>query len=119
MPYRNDSNTGLPGTAPNQFAQVGMGGSQGGGQFEQGESASGSLQSGQGGTSAEQEVFGSDTDGNASRDPGRPSGQAGDLDRPEGSSQLEQGQPRAHHDDEEEHARERLDRQRNEGNSSF
>jgi hypothetical protein len=67
MPYRKDSNTGLPGTAPNQFAQVGMGGSQGGGQFEQGEGQSGSLQSEQGGTTPEQEVFGSDTDGNASR----------------------------------------------------
>ena len=43
---------GTPGKAPNQFAQVGMGGSQGGGQFEQGENQSGSLQDGQRGTTA-------------------------------------------------------------------
>lgn len=51
-----DSKT--PGLAPNQFAQVGMGGSQGGGQFESGDGQSGSLQNQQGGTTTTQSVPG-------------------------------------------------------------
>ena len=47
MPYQGGK---IPGNGPNQFAQVGMGGSQGGGQFEQGDGQSGSLQDQQGGT---------------------------------------------------------------------
>ncbi|GGE01731.1 hypothetical protein GCM10011515_21760 [Tsuneonella deserti] len=47
---------GTPGNAPNQFAQVGMGGSQGGGQFEQDAGQSGSLQDQQGGTTTTRSV---------------------------------------------------------------
>ena len=102
MPYRKDSNTGQTGTAPNQFAQVGMGGSQGGGQFEQGEEQSGSLQSEQGGTTPDQEMFGSDTDGNASRG----AGSEGDFAEQEGGQQQqnqsrEQRSPGASDEDEE------------------
>ena len=53
MPYQGGK---TPGNAPNQFAQVGMGGSQGGGQFEQGEGQSGSLQNQQGGTTTTRSV---------------------------------------------------------------
>ncbi len=53
MPYQGGK---IPGNGPNQFAQVGMGGSQGGGQFEQGEGQSGSLQDQQGGTTTTQSV---------------------------------------------------------------
>jgi hypothetical protein len=86
MPYRKDSNTGQTGTAPNQFAQVGMGGSLGGGQFEQGEGQSGSLQSGQGGTTPDQEMYGSDTDGTASRG----AGSEGDFAQQSGGQQQQQ-----------------------------
>ncbi len=51
-----------PGTNPNQFAQVGSGGSLGGGQFEQGEGQSGSLQSGGGGTTPDQAAISTETD---------------------------------------------------------
>lgn len=50
MPAEDDG-TGT-GNAPNRFAQVGMGGSQGGGQFEQGEGQSGSLHDGTSGSPA-------------------------------------------------------------------
>jgi len=53
MPYQGGK---IPGNGPNQFAQVGMGGSQGGGQFEQGEGQSGSLQNQQGGTTTTRSV---------------------------------------------------------------
>jgi hypothetical protein len=53
MPYQGGK---IPGNGPNQFAQVGMGGSQGGGQFEQGDGQSGSLQDQQGGTTTTQSV---------------------------------------------------------------
>ena len=51
-----------PGTNPNQFAQVGMGGSLGGGQFEQGEGQSGSLQPGGGGTTPDQAAISTQTE---------------------------------------------------------
>lgn len=57
-----DSNSSSSGKAPNQFAQVGMGGSQGGGQFEQGEGRSGSLQDQQGGTTTRSTPLGEGTD---------------------------------------------------------
>ena len=59
MPYSSDSGgkaTPGQGNEPNQFAQVGMGGSQGGGQFEQGEGQSGSLQDQQRGTTTTESV---------------------------------------------------------------
>jgi hypothetical protein len=59
MPYSSDSGgktTPGQGNEPNQFAQVGMGGSQGGGQFEQGDGQSGSLQDQQGGTTTTESV---------------------------------------------------------------
>ena len=57
MPYDGKKEGGkIPGKGPNQFAQVGMGGSQGGGQFEQGDGQSGSLQDQQGGTTTTRSV---------------------------------------------------------------
>lgn len=59
MPFSSDSGgktTPGQGNEPNQFAQVGMGGSQGGGQFEQAEGQSGSLQDQQGGTTTTESV---------------------------------------------------------------
>lgn len=63
----------IPGNAPNQFAQVGMGGSLGGGQFEQGDGQSGSLQDQQGGTTTTRSVplsEGADADGAGSMQDG-------------------------------------------------
>ena len=59
MPFSKDSGgktTPGQGNEANQFAQVGMGGSLGGGQFEQGEGQSGSLQDQQGGTTTTESV---------------------------------------------------------------
>lgn len=81
----------IPGNAPNQFAQVGMGGSQGGGQFEQGEGQSGSLQDQQGGTTTTRSVPLGGTDTGAA---------GGDID-PNEIAQQEQAEPRAADFDEE------------------
>ena len=73
MPYQGGK---IPGNGPNQFAQVGMGGSQGGGQFEQGEGQSGSLQNQQGGTTTTRSVPLAETERgeNEERETGREGG---------------------------------------------
>ena len=83
MPAQDDG-TGT-GNAPNRFAQVGMGGSQGGGQFEQGEGQSGSLHNGASGSPANL------TDNSGNSDAARI--QAAEEGRSGG--QQEQAQPRS------------------------
>ncbi len=88
MPYQGEK---TPGKSPNQFAQVGMGGSQGGGQFEQGDGQSGSLQDQQGGTTTAASVPGAADAGNEGAGT---NGDFADQDRASGQQQQQQNQSR-------------------------
>ncbi|QDM40879.1 hypothetical protein [Altererythrobacter sp. TH136] len=84
MPYQGEK---TPGNGPNQFAQVGMGGSQGGGQFEQGDGQSGSLQDQQGGTTTAASV---PVAAEAGNEGAGTNGDFADQDRASGQQQQQQ-----------------------------
>ncbi len=97
MPYDakssgNPNASATPGTEPNQFAQVGMGGSQGGGQFESGDGQSGSLQNQQGGTTTTQSVPGTNNADEIDVRDGGVAGSQGDFDQGNGGGGHQQQQ---------------------------